>query len=355
MVGNNRKGRLSVSYVEIPTENNSKQLFYNDLYIRKGVHLNPNMGHMYLEFFVNDFVRSEKNSFEYMLQGYDKRWQPIGQQNHIRFTGLAPGDYVLKIRATNSKGVPAINQLIIPLYVDQVFYKTWWFFALLLLGFISFVWYLYYVRVKRLKMVMELRTTIASDIHDNLGSSLTTIAMESEILEEGATTEQKEMFRKIAQSCRAAIASMRDMVWSIDEQNTSVKNLMDRCNEHANQMLELAKIPCYFDIDQQLLDIKLNPLERQEIFIIFKETIVNAIKHGDGKGVTIRMKKEKGQFVLTVFNPTSVVVDPDKVGQGLKNILRRAKKINAEVSFLTKDGFEVKLVLPIRQKLAIFG
>lgn len=354
-VGTSRKGRLSVSYVEIPTENNSKRLFYNDLFIRKGVRLNPNMGHLYLEFFVNDFVRSEKNSFEYMLKGYDKRWQSIGQQNHIRFTGLAPGDYVLKIRATNSKGVPASNQLMIPLIVDQVFYKTWWFSGLLLLGFISFVWYLYYVRVKRLKMVIELRTTIASDIHDNLGSSLTTIAMESEILEEGTTSEQKEMFRKIAQSCRSAIASMRDMVWSIDERNTSAKNLMDRCNEHANQILGLAKIPCYLEIDQQLHDLKLNPLERQETFIIFKETIVNAIKHGDGKGVTIRMRKEKKQFVLSVFNGTIVTVDQEKAGLGLKNILRRAKKIGAEVSFLTDDGFEVKLVLPIRGKFAIFG
>jgi ligand-binding sensor domain-containing protein/two-component sensor histidine kinase len=351
----NKKGKLVVSLVELPQENNVKSIQFNDRNIRKGIHLAPNMGHLYLEFFVDDYVRSEKNTFEYKLEGYDRKWQAIGEQNHIRFTGLAPGDYVLRIRATSSKGIPAINQLTIPLLVDQVFYKTWWFMLLMMLGTISLITYIFYVRFQRLKAVSDLRTSIASDIHDNLGSSLTVIAMESEILEEDATPEQKVLFREIAMSCRNAISSMRDMVWSIDERNASVQNLFDKCNEHAHQLLDLAKIPCHFEIDQRLLNLNLTALDRQELLFIFKEAIVNALKYGDGTGVKITMKKSNNVFLFSVSNQVEETVTFRNAGLGLRNIRRRAAKIGATVDFNLEDGFEMCLQFPIQRKFSIFG
>ena len=313
------------------------------------------MGHFYLEFFLDDYVRSEKNTFEYLLEGYDKEWQSLGQQNHIRFTGLAPGNYVLKVRSISSKGISAMNQLSIPIYVDQLFYKTWWFIGLILLGVLIAISYLLFMRFRRLKMVFDLRIAIASDIHDNLGSSLTSIAMESEILEEDATAEQQIMFRKISTSCRLAISSMRDMVWSIDERNGTIKNLFDKWSEHAQQMLGLAGIPYRFNFDSRLNEEKLSALERQELFSIFKEAVLNSIKHSNGETILIDVIKEERTMILLIRNKIKASSQGKSAGSGLKNMQMRAAKINGKLAIQSEEEFELRLMISLRKKFTIFG
>ncbi len=346
-----KQGKLIISKVEIPLENNLKLTEYNDQKLQKRLHLSPDLSHLYLEFFVDNFLRSEKNTYEYFLKGYDKNWQYLGTQNHIRFTGLAPGKYVLFVRATDSKGTKISNKIRVELTVDQVFYKTWWFILILLTGLSSILTYVMYQRNKRYQLIYQLRNEIASDIHDNFGSTLTKIAMESELLEEEATPVQKVLFNEISTNCRSAVSGMRDLVWCIDDRNETVINLFDKMNELAYNLFKKTHIDYQIKHDFAERNPKLNPIQRKELFFIYKEALTNMLRHGDHGKVDIQLKLTEKTLSLRIFNTTNTKEQKISTGMGLSNMKNRVRKLDGEITFKTEDGFEIFIHIPLNQNI----
>jgi hypothetical protein len=165
------------------------------------------------------------------LEGFEDRWFYQGNTPSIRYNKLPAGDYELKVKASDSRGNESANILSIPIIVNQIFYKRWWFIALVILLLFGLMYAIFRYRLQQALAMERLRTKISSDLHDDVGSMLSGLAMQTELMELNASEADKSKLQKIAGISRNAISQMRDLVWSIDSRRETTNDLIERMQE----------------------------------------------------------------------------------------------------------------------------
>lgn len=298
-----------------------------------------------LQIALNNFTNPERNTYAYTLEGFDEQWNDVGAQRILRFNGLPPGTYTLKIKGADGNRVWSDIRSI-QVIVELAFYKTWWF--LTLCGFLIFglSYGIFRYRLARLREMEQMRTRIASDLHDEVGSMLTRIAMQAQLAEHKADEKDKSFLRQVAENSRVAISTMRDVIWTIDSRNDSVAELLERMEDFAHAMLGPQGLTYFFKADtlrrDSLMDVKI----RQNLYLIYKEAVNNIVKHANAKNVEIELKNEAGFFYMKIANDgvTEKNTLPESLkGQGLRNMEMRANRINATIHINTQEGFEILL------------
>jgi signal transduction histidine kinase len=262
---------------------------------------------------------------------------------------LQPGDYLLELKA--STGLNDDNAVYYSLHITmkQVWFKKPWIIALFSLVMIGLlVIYLrsrFNQKLKRQKDLADLRTKISSDLHDDVGTILSGLAMQSQMLTFTAKEEQKESLNEISNMSRDAMERMRDTVWAMDSRKDKYENLIDRMRAFVEKNLAMKNITHEFivsDIDTKKF---INPEKRQAIYLIFKEAITNIIKHSDGRHVIIQFGYEKNHLHLTINDNGSEKKATQSDGLGLSNMKMRADKINGQLTARYENGFKIELII----------
>ncbi|MFM8395232.1 MAG: two-component regulator propeller domain-containing protein, partial [Acidobacteriota bacterium] len=166
------------------------------------------------------FAAGDNLRYQIRLEGVDDDWIDRGDLRSINYVNLGPGNYLLLIRAINSLGIPSSQPARVHFRIDPPIWLSWWF-ILLLLAVTFVVGYLIHWAKFRQHLRMErLRTQISSDLHDEVGSSLSQIAILSEVALRQAGLGTREAgeardhhLRRVAEISRAAIDSMEEIVW----------------------------------------------------------------------------------------------------------------------------------------------
>ena len=196
-------------------------------------------------------------------------------------------------------------------------------------------------------MVEELRTKLSADLHDEVGSVLSGLAMQAEILECTVPQAQRERMRKLAEMSRQAMAQMRDTVWALDARKDNWGGLVDRLHDHAAELLEPKQIAFSIEIEGINRQKPLNAEVRQHLYLIGKEAITNAAKHSNGDQLQIRLYQNGD--LLEMFIQDNGRCDegiaPTSSGLGLSNIALRAKALGANLNIQRKNGFGISLCL----------
>lgn len=227
-------------------------------------------------------------------------------------------------------------------------------FILILLGLLSSIFFI----VKRIKYKNQkeqeerdktFRSKLSSDLHDDVGTILTSLSMQSELLQLKISDENKKTAKKIADMSRDATSRMRDTVWAIDSRKDNVMDLTYRMIDFATDMLESKGVEFQLEHNIAGKEDKLSAEVRQTIFVIFKEVITNAAKYGSGELVSATLKKEKDFLKLNVQNELEGSIDLEKTsGLGLSNIKERTEAINGTATFNNdQDRFSVALSIHI--------
>jgi ligand-binding sensor domain-containing protein len=297
-----------------------------------------------IQFALPDYTRSEQNIYAYMLEGFNKDWVQLGNQSFINFTALPPGNYNLLIKGAGVSGEWTKNPMLVHISVDEVFYKKWWFITLAMLGMGLIFFAIFRMRIQQIRQMADMRVKIASDLHDEVGSVLTRVAMQAELVRLMPSGDKSIILNTITESCRAAMANMRDVIWSIDARNDSVGNLTDRMNGNIRQMLEDSRFTYTFNYDEEIARLKINVKDRQNIYLIFKEAINNIVKYSNGNEVKVQFYKKDGMLHLYIGDNGKVEETPaDHQGSGLRNMQLRAKRIHALLNIQRHNGFEIHL------------
>nr|WP_256259989.1 sensor histidine kinase [Winogradskyella luteola] len=293
------------------------------------------------------FFQNEKNTFSTNLEGFEDRWFYQGNATSIRYNQLPAGDYVLKVKGNDSRGNQSASVLSIPITVRQIFYKQWWFIVLMVLTISGLVYAVFRYRLQQALAMERLRTKISSDLHDHVGSLLSGLAMQTELLEANASEADKTRLHKIAAISRNAVSQMRDLVWSIDSRRETIADLIERMREIAEELLLPKDI--VFEIDTtgvKNFDKKLPAQTKQDIFLIFKEAITNIVRHSDADLVEINLTNSSNGCQLIIKDNGSKKASYKSSGLGLSNMLMRAKKLKGKLNFKNDNGFKVYLDLP---------
>lgn len=198
----------------------------------------------------------------------------------------------------------------------------------------------------------RLRTKIARDLHDEMGSTLTSINIISKVaMEEKQEPEKlKQYFQKIKDHSGRMMESMSDMVWAINPVNDSFDNVLLRMKEFTAEMLEPARIQFAFTEEGSLDMVPLNLEQRKDIYMIFKEAVNNIVKYSEATAVSIAFNNMKEQLHMTITDNGKgfdhATVTP---GNGLRNMASRAEEMGAtlHIEAIPGSGTAIALILPL--------
>jgi signal transduction histidine kinase/ligand-binding sensor domain-containing protein len=294
-----------------------------------------------------DFSDPGSNEFYYRLQGFEDDWVYNGTQGFVRYPNLPPGDYVLEVKATNSDGILGENIHRLAIHIRPPFWRTWWFYLLCAMFVSGLIWGWMQYRLQQAVKMERLRVKISSDLHDEVGTLLSGLAMQTEVLELTARTEDKSKLHRIAELSRSAMLSMRDTVWAIDARKDKFENLLDRMREHAEETLTPRNFR--FDIAVEGLDLKKSlPVDvRQNLYLIYKEAVTNIAKHSNGDAVEVRLARTGDGFEMRISDNGKVEEKAYKTtGLGLSNMQLRAERLGGVLEVDKTDGYSVLLKMP---------
>ncbi len=318
--------------------------------ITKPVFLSYKDNYVSFTFSAFDFLNEKGDQFAYYLEGLDNDWNYCGNRHYASYTNLSGGDYILKLKVQNAAGEWIETQHPLHLHISTPYWKTWWFVSLCGIAVFSLGYLFYYLRLLRKLEAEKLRTKLARDLHDDIGSSLSSISILSEMAAKNVspTTEESQfIFNKISESSHKTMESMKDIVWTVNPENDLMDALLTRMRMYCSEMLEPKGIEYDFKVGKDVENIKLPMEHKKNFYLIFKEAINNIAKYAECKKVTIAIWKidEKMEIKITDdgigFNPN----EPSAKGNGLKNMKERAKLMHGTFTVDTKVGQGTKLTL----------
>ena len=176
-----------------------------------------------------DFTNPLKNNFAYKLEGFENDWVYSGERHYASYTHLDPGKYTFKVKGTNNSGIWSNEISSLNIFISPPYWKTWWFRILMILLFAAILYSFYRIRLNRILELERLRIKIASDLHDDIGSALTRISIDSDLLKSNLGNEESNViFQRIGNVSREIISSMSDVVWSIDSRNDTIQDLINQ-------------------------------------------------------------------------------------------------------------------------------
>lgn len=312
-----------------------------ELLANNSIILNPDDHLLSFSIGIGDYTETENNSFYYKISESKSDWLPLGNSNKLRIDGLSAGNHIVEIIGFNKYGERSENILTYNIYIEQVFYKTITFYILLILLIIAISFMAFRWTLRNINQKQKLRTQIASNLHDEVGSLLTSIIISTDSARYASTTldEKNSKLEKISTLSRAATNTMSDVLWSVDARNDYAGNLTDRMREHAENMLDPLGIETEFDFAAVAQKQTIEPNTRQQLYLVFKEAINNIVKHSKASKVNVYYKQYGSSFELIIQNNNHKLFTENQghVGQGLKNMKMRAKLIGATCTFKTTE------------------
>ena len=246
----------------------------------KQIRLNYDENYFSIDFIALNLMNAGDNKYAYQLTGLDKNWIKRGSELSVTFSNLSAGKYTFKVKASNNDGIWNERGASLTIIITPPFWNTWWFMALCIVAFLAVIYSIYRYRLEQLLQVERLRTKISTDLHDDIGSTLSSISILSELVLHKRDNEQaNEMLNEIKDNAISLMEKMDDIVWSINPKNDSLEDLLSRIIRFAVQLFEAKNIDHTITVQPNIKDLKLSMEARQHLYLMIKESINNLIKH----------------------------------------------------------------------------
>lgn len=306
-----------------------------------GLYLRYNQNRIYFEFDGVNYTKPEQNQYAYKLLGIDGDWI-ITNKNSVSYANIPPGNYEFRVRSANYSGEWS-QEYAVKISIAPPFWRTWWFIGLSVLAIGGlFVMVIRYIAQRNLReqiltlekeqAIEKERNRIAKDMHDDLGSGLTKIAILSEVAK--AQLKEKEaamvQLENISCSSRELVDNLQNIIWVLNPRNDSLENLMTYIREYALKFFEFTDVTVHFNYPQHMPALKLSEEQRRNIFMVVKETLNNTAKHSSCKNVFIGLHLQNRQLKIKIrddgkgFEPSSV----RPFANGLTNMKQRMEQVN---------------------------
>jgi signal transduction histidine kinase len=335
----------SASYAQVAlrrvlVNNKTREISKNN-----NLHLGASENELILEF---SQVNADSVEYLYRFKGEenDSTWI-VSAYPVAHYQNMKDGKYVFQIKTK------AINSKITEIKIEKeiAFWNEWWFipsiiiYGMILLGVVIYLFFLYDFRQKlRLQGV---RNQIAADLHDEVGSNLNSIAIFVEVLRNKATPDILPILDKIIENSKESVVLMQDTVWTINPKNDSVEKLFERMRSFASQYLANAEIPLDFVVDADLKKVSFTMEQRKNIYLIFKESINNIVKHSLASKVSVNIKKTGDMLKISIEdNGKGFDIAQDFDGNGLQNFKNRAEEAEIEclISSELNKGTKIEII-----------
>jgi signal transduction histidine kinase/streptogramin lyase len=322
--------------------------------------LAPSQNQLQAEFVGLYYEPGQSLRYQYKLEGADTDWSPPRDQHVVNYGALTGGKYRFLVKAVTSEEGESATPAEIDFTVLPPIWKRWWFEGLALALAMALVFAAHRYRVAQMVSIERMRTAIASDLHDDIGASLSQIAILSEVARAGGDgrVQAGEPLERVAALARELVDSMSDIVWSIRSDPHGLDSLVRRMREFALDLLGSQGIEFELRTSHQREDAELSLQTRRQLFLIFKECIHNAARHSRCTAVRAELTVTDRDVAMTVEDNGAGLSIPEKTpgmngGNGIPNMRRRAESLGGrlELNFKHGKGCVVSVHLPLRRSV----
>lgn len=296
----------------------------------------------------------EQPVFAYQLREVDEAI--LYTDSTIRYTFLRGGKYHFDYALKSSKKKLQFKTLVIN--VEEKVTETWWFYPsiifyiLLIIGSVVYFWVIYNLR-QNLKL-QTVRNRIASDLHDEIGSSLSSIKLDVEKIQTQLNEPKEQLhtnLEEVRQIADEIITNLRDTVWTIKTDNDDFLRLVERIKNTASKLLRNRNIELGFSNElSEKHNFKIGMEQRRNVFLIFKEALHNIIKYAEAKQVIIQFKPSNHDWIEMTISDDGKGFDPkvESDGNGLKNFETRSAEsfFKFSLSSAPGKGTQIRLLIP---------
>jgi len=333
----------------------------------RSVRLNHRQNTLSFQFSVLDFTRPQANKIRYRLKGWDPGWVLTANRS-VRYPNLPPGNYTLLVQAINPAGLES-PLLSLRFDIAAPFWKRSWFYVLVSLLIMSVVIAVTRAvtrrniqrRLRALEKERALdaeRNRISRDMHDEIGSGLTQIALLSELIQTQKRAEA-ELHRDVATisaQARRLVKNMGEIIWTLNPQNDSLENLLAYMREQAQEYFEpFENIDFGIRFPSEVPLLRLSNEQRRNLFLVVKEALHNALKHSGAETIVLEAACDSRQLHFTVRDNGAGMPEKTRAGaNGLRNMEKRMLDIGGYFSMKSGGGgTELHFVLPLMSKAAL--
>lgn len=339
--------------------------------------MQPTEGRIEIYYASLNLSGAERARFRYWLEGWDKDWIEADTTRVARYNKLSAGQYTFHVTASNEDGVwneTGASFALTVLPTPPPFWRTWWFLTFGPLALIAaIIGIVYYISTQKLQQQLAVmrqqealqkeRARIARDIHDQVGASLTQVALLGELVEtdKDLPAEVELHGRQISQTARETTRALDEIVWTVNPQNDTLEGLVNYICKNAQDYLAVAGVRYRFDVPPQVPPLPLAPDVRHNVFLASKEAVTNVVKHAKATSAWLRMKLENDVFTVEIEDNGRGVAGLDlnapRIRNGLKNMRRRMEDVGG--TFHLGPGAEggalVRLTVPLARVQGAVG
>lgn len=324
-----------------------------------GLEMEAGQNQVQIDFFGIAFESGGALRYQYKLEGLDPDWNAPTSQRTISYGSLAPGAYRFLVRAIAADGTVSTTPATASFRILPPLWQRWWFitFSITVVGVTVYRFYRY--RVARLIELERVRMRIATDLHDDIGSNLSLIAMVSEVArqqinQDGSRAE--DHLSLIARTSRQSVDAMSDIVWAVNPKRDHLHDLVERMRRFASDTLAPREIDFRFAAPPARSDMKLGSELRRQFYLIFKEGVSNLARHSQCSEADIDLSIYGSQLVLRLgdngkgFDPTAA--GNGYGGNGLASMRERAAALGGQLEIVSdkQEGTTITLKVPLGRR-----
>lgn len=299
-----------------------------------------------------NYTNPSLNKYRYKLEGHDPDWVDSKTNRLARYAQLPHGDYTFKVQASNNDGLWNREGTSLSIKISPPFWRTIWFRILALITIALILWGIYRYRLSKLLELERVKLRIASDLHDEVGSGLSGIALTGDILQRQLEKGEikPELIQRITKNSRVLASSLDAIVWLIDSKKETIGDLISKSLITAKDLIHDAELEIIDSVPKTEQSKVLNSLQRRNLFLLIKEALNNIAKHSEATHVILEFKIEGAELTIRIRdNGKGFDTKSLKRGRGMGTMKIRAKELGAIFSMKSKgdEGTEISVSIKI--------
>ena len=291
--------------------------------------------------------------YRYVLEGIDADWSSPTGRRYVTYAHLPPGSYTFRVAACAGETLWSPRPASFSFRIAAPFWASPLFIAGVVVCALASVFGIHRARVRRLVAMERVRNRIAADLHDDIGSTLSSIAVFSRLAEvelgESAPAAAS-IIRRIGASSQGVMESLDDIVWMIRPGNDSLEVITSRIREYATGMFEARGVRFTLSMPPALDEMRMSLEDCRQLYLIIKEAVNNIVKHSSCSSARLVIAVHRKELLVTIQDDGQGFDSNVHLrGNGIANMRERASAMGGHLTI--ESGAEGGTTINLRTRI----